>query len=169
MIYSRSAEYAIRGLVELALQPAGKHQLAKRIASDASVPSYFLAKLLQDLVREGLLESNKGPGGGFRLALPADRITLRRVAEAVDGAGRLERCPAGSAECNDRAVCPMHESWKTLRGEILAYLDQTTLADLARSLESKRMQEKRRADKRSASEPVTAGPAKPKGGKRARR
>src|ERR1051326_384771 len=138
MIFSRSAEYAIRALVELGSLPSGESAVVKKIAADAGVPSYFVAKLLQDLVREGLLKSNKGPRGGFRLAGPASELPILKVIEAVDGEGKYDRCIAGQAECNDHAACPMHDSWMPLRSRIVEYLQGTSIADLAKSLGEKR-------------------------------
>jgi Rrf2 family protein len=75
MIYSRSAEYAIRAFVHLASVPEGKYAMVKQIAEDASIPSHFLAKILQQLARKGFLRSSKGPTGGFCLRIPAPDIS----------------------------------------------------------------------------------------------
>ena len=138
MIYSRSAEYAIRALVQLAALPPGEYAMAKNIAAEGNIPAHFLAKILQDLARDGFLKSNKGPRGGFRLGLPAEDLSMLRVVEAVDGAGRYDRCIGGSPECNDRAACGMHDSWKALRSRIIDYLGGTSIADLAQALGEKR-------------------------------
>src|SRR6266581_5775651 len=63
MIYSRSAEYAIRSFVYLARIPDGKFAMARHIAEEEKIPAHFLAKILQELTRKGLLRSNKGPSG----------------------------------------------------------------------------------------------------------
>lgn len=138
MIYSRSAEYALRALVQLAALPPGEYAMAKNIAAEGNIPAHFLAKILQDLARDGFLKSNKGPRGGFRLSLPAEDLSMLRVIEAVDGAGRYDRCIGGSPECNDRAACGMHDSWKALRSRIIDYLGGTSIADLAQALGEKR-------------------------------
>ena len=88
MIYSRTAEYALRALRQLAALPPDEYAMAKNIAAEGNIPAHFLAKILQDLARDGFLKSNKGPRGGFRLALPAEDLSMLRVIEAVDGAGR---------------------------------------------------------------------------------
>jgi Rrf2 family iron-sulfur cluster assembly transcriptional regulator len=138
MIYSRSAEYAIRALVHIAMLPPNEYTMAKTIAAEANIPAHFLAKILQDLARDGFLKSNKGPRGGFRLSLPAEDLSMLRIVEAVDGAGRYDRCIGGSPECNDRAACGMHDSWKALRSRIIDYLGGTSVADLAKALGEKR-------------------------------
>src|SRR5271154_5759426 len=138
MIYSRSSEYAIRALVHIAALPAGEYAMAKNIAAESGIPMHFLAKILQDLARDGFLKSNKGPRGGFRLAISPADLPLLKVIEAVDGAGRYQRCIAGGEECNDRALCSMHDSWVPVRSRIVEYLQGTSIADLAKSLGEKR-------------------------------
>jgi Rrf2 family protein len=138
MIFSRSAEYAIRALIHLAPLPPGEYAMVKDIAAEGSIPSHFLAKILQDLARDGFLRSSKGPRGGFRLHQAPEEISILQIVEAVDGAGRYERCIGGSPECNDRAACGMHDSWMALRSRIIEYLEGTTVADLSRALSEKR-------------------------------
>jgi len=138
MIFSRSAEYAIRALVILGTRPPGEPRLVRQIAAEAEIPEHFLAKILQDLARDGFLKSNKGPNGGFRLAVPAADIALIKIVEAMDGAGRYQRCLAGQPECHDRAACAIHEAWMPLRSHIVECLQGTSIADLAKSLGEKR-------------------------------
>jgi Rrf2 family transcriptional regulator, iron-sulfur cluster assembly transcription factor len=138
MIFSRSAEYAIRGLACMPPTGSGEPTLVKQIAAESGIPVPFLAKILQDLVRHGLLKSTKGPRGGFRMTVPAGDLPLLRVIETVDGPGRYQRCIAGQEECHDRAACPMHDSWMPVRRHIVEYLQGTTIADLAKSLGEKR-------------------------------
>ena len=71
MIYSRSAEYAIRACIDMAELKPGAFAMVKQIAARTSAPSHFLSKILQQLARETLLRSNKGPTGGFCLRMPA--------------------------------------------------------------------------------------------------
>src|SRR5207248_11690027 len=85
MIYSRSAEYAIRSFVYLARVPHGKFAMARQIAEQEQIPAHFLAKILQELTRKGLLRSSKGPSGGFALRTPASQIRLIDLVEALDG------------------------------------------------------------------------------------
>ena len=138
MIYSRSAEYAIRALVRMAELGDGEYALVKDIASESDIPQHFLSKILQDLARDGLLKSSKGPGGGFRLSVASEEIPMMRIVEAVDGKGRYDRCPGGCPECNDRASCGFHDSWMTLRSRIIDYLEGTSVADLRNALGEKR-------------------------------
>src|SRR5262245_57870163 len=138
MISSRSAEYAVRAFIHMATLAPGEYAMVKNIAAEAGIPTPFLAKILQELARDGFLRSSKGPRGGFRLSLPPEEISLRRIVDAVDGAGRYQRCIGGSPECNDRAPCGLHDSWKALRSRIIEYLEGTSVADLAKALGEKR-------------------------------
>ena len=151
MIYSRSTEYAIRAFVNLAQVSDGKYVMVKQIAEQEGIPAHFLAKILQQLARKGLLRSSKGPTGGFSLRTPPKEISLIQLVEALDGLSDYQKCVSGLAECTDDAPCGMHDSWKALRSRIMDYLEQTTIADLAAALEQKRRAlEKPRRAKRAA-------------------
>jgi len=151
MIYSRSSEYAIRAFVNLAQIPDGKYAMVKQIAAEEEIPTHFLAKILQQLARKGLLRSSKGPTGGFSLRVPADEIRLLDIVEALDGLMEYEKCAAGLSECSDEMPCPLHDSWKALRSRIMDYLGRNTIADLAKALDQKRrLLEKQRRTKRVA-------------------
>ncbi len=144
MIYSRSAEYAIRAFVLLAQASPGKYVMVKQLAEEADIPAHFLAKILQQLARQGFLRSSKGPTGGFALRQPAGDIALLSIVEAIDGLEDYQRCIGGMTECNDQMRCGMHDSWKALRSRIMDYLRDTSVADLAKALEQKNRQLDRR-------------------------
>jgi Rrf2 family iron-sulfur cluster assembly transcriptional regulator len=149
MIYSRSSEYAIRAFVHLAQVPDGKYAMAKNIAAEEEIPAHFLAKILQQLARKGLLRSSKGPTGGFSLRVSPDDIRLLDIVEAMDGLGEYEKCANGLAECSDAMPCALHDSWKALHSRIMDYLGRNTIADLSKALEQKRRAiEKQRRNKR---------------------
>jgi len=138
MLYSGSCEYAIRALTFLAQRPTGKLTLLGDIAEAEGIPRAFLAKVLQDLVREGLLRSARGPTGGYALGDSPERITLYDIRRAVDGAEDVERCAVGLDPCSDDTPCPLHDTYKPLRAAIESYLQETTIADLARGIWEKR-------------------------------
>jgi Rrf2 family iron-sulfur cluster assembly transcriptional regulator len=152
MIYSRSTEYAIRAFVNLAQVPEGKYAMVRQIAEQEGIPAHFLAKILQQLARKGMLRSSKGPTGGFCLRTPAKDVNLVQLVEALDGLTDYQKCVSGLAECTDDAPCGMHDSWKALRSRIMDYLEKTTIADLAAALEQKRkaLEKPRKAKKMAA-------------------
>jgi Rrf2 family protein len=138
MIYSRSAEYAIRAFVHLAQVPEGKYAMVKNIAEQEQIPAHFLAKILQQLARKGLLRSSKGPTGGFAMRVDPGEVRLLDIVEALDGLAPFQQCASGLAECNDDMPCSMHDSWVALRSRIMDYLGRNTIADLVRALELKK-------------------------------
>src|SRR5262249_38721558 len=151
MIYSRSAEYAIRAFVHLAQVQEGKYAMVKNIAEQEDIPAHFLAKILQQLARKGLLRSSKGPTGGFALRVEPSEIRLLDIVEALDGLAPYQQCASGLAECSDEMPCSMHDSWIALRSRIMDYLGNNTIADLAKALEVKRKNlSKHRKPKRAA-------------------
>jgi Rrf2 family protein len=129
MIYSRSAEYAIRSCVYLARVPDGKFAMARNIAEEEKIPAHFLAKILQELTRKGLLRSNKGPSGGFSLRMPADKIRLLDVVETLDGHALAESIGQGPW---------ILDSWRDLHSRIMDYLGRNTIADVAKAVEQKK-------------------------------
>jgi Rrf2 family transcriptional regulator, iron-sulfur cluster assembly transcription factor len=133
-IYSRESGYAICALVrmaELASYSAGKYLHVTQIVNGENRPPQYLAKVLQRLSREGILQSRKGPSGGFAFRLAPDKVDLLKIIRAIDGGiPCLERCALGYATCSGEHPCAMHESWKGVRECIRRYVKQT-IAELA--------------------------------------
>jgi Rrf2 family transcriptional regulator, iron-sulfur cluster assembly transcription factor len=139
VIYSSACEYAIRAAAYLASRD-GEEGLVKLkdITEAEDLPAPFLSSVLQLLVTARLLRSARGPTGGYALERSPDRITLYDIKAAVDGTAELEACAVGHDRCSDETPCPLHDSWKPIREEIVTYLRETTLADMARALDRKR-------------------------------
>ena len=140
MIYTDSGKYAIRALTNLASRPADELPVSAADVADAEdIPPYYLAKVLQDLARAGLLDSIRGRGGGFLLKRSAEEIRVLEVLQAVENIGRLtEECVLGLDECSDEVSCPLHSMWKDFRESLLDQVSHLTLADLVVELERKR-------------------------------
>jgi Rrf2 family protein len=140
MIYTDSGKYAIRAITYLASCPEELLPVsAADVAESESIPPYYLAKVLQDLARVGILESVRGRGGGFLLKNPPDEIRVMDVLRAVENTNRLtEDCVLGIAECNDEVPCPMHETWQEFRAALLSRLENMTVTDLVEEMERKR-------------------------------
>ena len=113
--------------------------MAKNIAEAEQIPGHFLAKILQQLARRGYLRSSKGPTGGFSLKKAPEKISLFEIALAVDGPNDYERCICGAPECNGSTPCGLTDSWTRMRSAIIKYLEGTSVRDVARSLEQKRL------------------------------
>ncbi|MBZ5696105.1 MAG: Rrf2 family transcriptional regulator [Acidobacteriia bacterium] len=138
MIYSKPCEYAIRALVYLARFPGQGAAQGTEIAKAEGLPAPVLGKVLQELVRKGLLESRRGPGGGFRLARKPQLITLRDVVAAIDGLDQFAECAVGLEGCSDDSPCPLHDTWKGIRTQLMSYLEATTLTDMAAAVTRKK-------------------------------
>ncbi len=145
MLYSRPCEYAIRALAHLACSPDRFPARAAEIARAENLPAPVLGKVLQELVRKGLLESRRGPGGGFRLARRAELITLRDVVAAIDGLDPLMECAVGLERCADDAPCPLHDTFKAIRTQVTTYLETTTLDTMALAVARKKELVRRQA------------------------
>jgi Rrf2 family protein len=144
MIFSNAAEYAIRGLSEVAARGSNGRLLLDDVVAGSGLPREFMAKVFQKLVHGGVLRSAKGRGGGFSLARPAHEITLMQVVEAVDGPQPYDRCVIGLARCSDEMPCAQHDLYKPIRQRIKDYLTTTTAADLAASLRAKQAWQRNR-------------------------
>ena len=149
MLYSSACGYATRALTYLAVQPPGGFSQLRDIAAAEDIPPAFLGKILQDLVHEGLLQSAKGPHGGYALGRPPAAITLLAIKQLIDGTSDLEACASGLGRCSDDMPCPQHERFKPLREGIRRYLATTTVADMAQALAEKRALLERGSRRRS--------------------
>ena len=130
-MFSQASEYALRALTELARYPEGEWVLTTQLADPLELPVHYLAKVLQTLGKRGLLDSQRGRMGGFRLAKPAVEITAYDVVKALDDVRTLESCTVGEGECSDDTACPLHTLWQSLRQRFVEALETTTLKDLA--------------------------------------
>jgi Rrf2 family protein len=138
VIYSSSCEYAIRALTFLAQKPEGTAVPIKEVAEREDLPPHFLAKIMQTLAKAGVLDSFKGPTGGFALARSAGEITLYHIVEALDDLSNYDHCAVGLTECSDEKPCPLHNMWTGVRTAVLDYFRRTTLIDLAEAVQTKK-------------------------------
>lgn len=128
---SSTAEYALRTVLEIARQPPGEPIQVEALADRLGIPRNYLSKVLHRLVREQLLHSTRGKGGGFQLARQAERISLYEVVAPFDGVSTERRCLLGQARCSDQHPCEAHGYWKGVSERIAAFFRETTVADLA--------------------------------------
>jgi Rrf2 family transcriptional regulator, iron-sulfur cluster assembly transcription factor len=114
MQLSRKADYALRAIRYLSGLPKGKLGSINSIAASESIPREFLAKILKDLTRTGILNSFQGVTGGYRLARPAKDISFLDVIEAIEGPIHINLCTEGDGElcgCDQVSDCGMHAFW----------------------------------------------------------
>ena len=127
---TKTGLHAVRALVALARLPDGVYAGAARVAQEIDAPQNYLGKLLKTLGDEGLVESQKGLGGGFRLARDAREISLLDVVEPIEHVSRWSGCILGRPECSEVDPCAIHNRWKAVRQAYLQMLERTTIAEL---------------------------------------
>jgi Rrf2 family protein len=127
---SRSGIHAVRALVALAIVPDGDYKGAAALAEETGAPPNYLGKLLQTLSREGLVESQKGLGGGFRLARAPEDITMYDVVQSIEDVRRWTQCLFGGNGCSEDNPCAVHDRWATIRESYLEMMRTTRLVDL---------------------------------------
>lgn len=128
---SRSASYAIRALSFMAANAPTEWTLNREIARELALPPQFLTKILRSLASVGILASQRGKSGGFRLAKRPEQITLLDVVDAFDHVTERRRCLLGQAACSDESACALHSEWTIAYGTMLRMLEDRTLADLS--------------------------------------
>lgn len=134
MLLSQTGQYAVRAAIHLAQYAEHTEGTLRvgEIAEALDVPQNYLSKILHQLARAGVLESVRGPRGGFRLADAPEALSVMEVIDAVEPTRSDRRCLLGRAECSNADPCPAHDRWKDLAEGILSFLHDTTLADLQR-------------------------------------
>ena len=134
MVLGRTSKIAIRALLYLALQPPGRLTTVHQIARGARLREPSLAKIIQHLIRAGLLQAFRGPGGGVELGRPAEAITLSSVVGAMEGPAPPERCLLSLRICSGANSCPLHARWSVVRAQTERLLEETTLSSLVQGL-----------------------------------
>jgi Rrf2 family protein len=124
---SKTAEYALRAAVCLAADPQ-RLESAERLAKQTKVPRRYLHRVLQDLVRAGLAESNPGPRGGYRLSREPAAISILDVVVAVAPIQRIEQCPLGLPSHVE--LCPLHAELDAVLAHVEQALKKVTLAQV---------------------------------------
>jgi len=115
--------------LELYASPSKKVGI-KQIAGELDIPSPFLGKILQVLVRHKLLASNKGPNGGFYLERPAIDISLMEIIQVMDGDNLFNNCAIRTAPCDHDHPCSIHDKLAPAREEVKRNFTNETVADL---------------------------------------
>lgn len=130
MIITRATEYAIRAVLHLSKQPRGEIVLKKDICRTQDITPAFLTKILQPLIKAGIVGSQRGVGGGFYLVKSPKEITLLDIVQAEEGPIHLNLCLIEGEGCDRDMFCPIHGAWKEVRQEMLSILDRHTFAQL---------------------------------------
>lgn len=130
MRLTRAGEYAIRCMVYLAFKGKGILVVKQEIVNQVDIPGPFLAKIVQDLARAGLIEIRQGPKGGYILAKDPAQITLLEVVEVMIGKLQLNDCVGMPWTCVASSHCRVHNIWEEASAQLRGYLSGITFAEL---------------------------------------
>ncbi|HEV8082034.1 MAG TPA: Rrf2 family transcriptional regulator [Chitinophagaceae bacterium] len=135
-MFSKTCEYAIRAMIFIAQRSkTGNRVGIKEIAKAIDAPEYFIAKILQDLSRKGLVQSLKGPTGGFFLEEESSECSLADIVTAIDGDKLFTGCGLGLKNCNEKRPCPIHSEFKKVREDIYNMLEDARIGEFSKQLE----------------------------------
>ena len=136
MILSRSATYGLRAVLYLSLHTQdGVRFGVKNIAQELDLPESYLGKVLQNLVRKGIISSTKGPRGGFYIEGQCLKRPVIGIVEAIDGLDRFSACGLGLNECSDENPCSIHKEYGALRDGLFKLLSEKTISDFKKDIE----------------------------------
>ena len=135
MVITRATEYAIRAVLYLAKQPRGEIVYKKDICQTQDITPAFLTKILQPLIKVGIVGSQRGVGGGFYLLKDPAEITLLEVVRAEEGPLYLNHCLERQGTCEKDLFCPVHGAWREIRQQMLQTLDGYSFARLLKQEE----------------------------------
>lgn len=132
MRFTRESEYGLSALLFLAGQLSDRVLPLSEIACASELPQNFLAKIFQKLAHHDVVRSFRGARRGYCLAREPGAINVRELVEAIEGPGVFERCIFWNARCDSGDPCPLHDGWMRVSADLVRFLEETTLADLAR-------------------------------------
>lgn len=131
MFFSKSFGYALRGVLYVAMNSEENRRVqVDEIANRLAVPKHFLAKIMNRVVKEGILDSTKGPYGGFSINVETLSSPLIRLLRITDGMEQFNTCVLRLRKCNKASPCPLHFLMEQSRDDLLNNFSQTTIADL---------------------------------------
>src|SRR5450759_4359113 len=134
---SNSCRYGIRAVIYLASQPLSNGKTGiKKISGDLKLPTPFLAKILQQLAKQKILSSSKGPHGGFSLLKDPRKITLLDIVNSIDGKDIFTNCVMHNGSCKgvekDKMRCPLHKDYEKTRSELIRLFSNSTIYDVVK-------------------------------------
>ena len=131
MKMSTKGRYAVMAMIDIGEHSAGKPVSLAEIAERQDISQEYLEQLFGKLRKAGLVESTRGPGGGYRLAREASEIPMADIILAVDETLRVTRCEGDAVEgCVKGEKCSAHDLWSSLGRQMMTFLGSITLDDV---------------------------------------
>jgi Rrf2 family protein len=129
---SNSSKYTLKAVLFLALHSSKNNKvMVKDIAAPINVPKAYIAKLLQELSKENMVSSTRGPKGGFYLSEANKDQSIFNILKIIDGEERLTSCMLSLEQCNEEKLCPLHNILSASRMKILNHLKEKTVRNLS--------------------------------------
>ena len=136
-MFSKSCEYGIKAMIFVAQKSKEEARVGvKDIAKGINAPTHFIAKILQELSRKNLVQSMKGPNGGFYLEKTDFQTSLADIVKAIDGDSIYDDCVLGLKACSQKNPCPVHDEYKEVKKNLISMLEKNTLRDFNDKLNS---------------------------------
>lgn len=132
MRLTTKGRYAVTAMLDLAMHCGESPVPLADISQRQSISLSYLEQLFARLRKKGLVDSARGPGGGYRLSRPANTIAVADVVEAIDENVDVTRC-GGSGDCQDGKICLTHELWSDLSDHIQSFLSNVSIGQLIES------------------------------------
>ena len=130
-MFSNSSKYALKAVLYLALFSSEKKKImVKDLSKPINVPQPYIAKLLQELSREKIISSTRGPKGGFYLSKSNRNQQVINIIYAIDGEKKINSCMLSLEHCNEEKPCPLHNLVNPYRTKTLKSLQNKTINDL---------------------------------------
>jgi len=127
---SKTAEYAIRAVLYMARRGDTTPASADEIAEALDAPRNYLSKTLNSLAKERILNSVRGPRGGFSLAVPVGDLTIARIVDAFDTSRASGMCLLGGTPCDPSRPCTAHDRWVEIHRSSRAPMETTTIGQM---------------------------------------
>ena len=132
MFLSKSFGYALRGILyKASMQDEQRKVQIEEIATKLSAPKHFLGKIMQQVVKAGLLKSTKGPYGGFSLTNETQATPVIKLVEITDGMDQFTMCVLKLKYCDGLNPCPLHYEMEDIKRNFLGVFTKNTIGDLA--------------------------------------
>ncbi len=133
---SKSCQHGIKAMICITKNAQESKRVSiGEVSSKINVPEAFTSKILQRLVKAGMLKSKKGVNGGFYIENRLlDKLTLWHIVNELDGANLKYGCVLGLDDCSNQHPCPVHNEYKSIRQNLITFFENTYLTDLTENM-----------------------------------
>jgi Rrf2 family protein len=131
MLFSKSFDYALRGVLYLSVMNDTRKRIqVEEISRELSIPKHFLGKVMNKLVKKGVIDSTKGPFGGLSMNDKTMDTSILLILKAVDGIQPFNSCVLKMRKCNEAQPCALHDQIASIRDKFYETMSNTTISEL---------------------------------------